>query len=65
MPAIPARSGLAHGRTRAAHPHHRLELGDGLVDHLVSPCWGWVTLSVASCSNSAESYPWTSITLRA
>jgi hypothetical protein len=55
--AIPARSGLAHGCTRATHTYHRGQLGDSLVDHLVSPCWGWVTLSVASCANSAESFP--------
>ena len=63
--AIPARLRFADGRTCATHAHQRLQLCDGLVDHLVSPCWGSVTLSVASCSNSAESFPWTSITLRA
>src|SRR6266511_1262542 len=65
VPAVPARLRLADRRARATHAHHCLKLGDGLVDHLVSPCGCSVTPSVASCSNSAESFPWTSITLRA
>jgi hypothetical protein len=63
--AIPACLGLTDRRAPGTNADQRLELGHGLVDHLVSPCWGWVTLSVASCSNNAESFPWTSITLRA
>jgi hypothetical protein len=51
-------------RTRCGGTHHRGQLGDGSVDHVVSPPLPGA-LSVASCSNSAESFPWTSMTLRA
>src|SRR5215207_4771080 len=64
MPPIPARLGLAHRRAAGAHADQRRELGHRLVDHLVSPR-SVGTLSVASWSNSAESFPWTSMTLRA
>src|SRR5512133_838077 len=55
-----------HRRTRRPGANDRGQLVDGLVGHCCSPpvvVGG--ALSVASCSNSAESFPWTSITLRA
>jgi hypothetical protein len=64
VPAIPARLGLTDRRARRPHADVRFELGDGLFDHLVSPR-SIGELSVASSSNSAESFPWTSMTLRA
>ena len=44
-----------HRRATGAHPNQRRQLGDSLVDHLVSPVS--VALSVANCSNNAESFP--------
>src|SRR6266487_4503396 len=64
VPAIPARLRLADRRAPGAHADQRRQLGHCLVGHLVSPPVSGA-LSVASCSNSAESFPWTSITLRA
>jgi hypothetical protein len=55
--AIPARLRLADRRACRPHTDQRLELGDGLVTQLVSPPVSG-TLSVASCSNNAESFPW-------
>jgi hypothetical protein len=64
VPAIPARPGLAERYTRPTHADQRCQLADGFIDHLVSPV-SFGALPVASCSNNAESFPWTSITLRA
>lgn len=51
---------MAAAGKQAGPPHQRDEFVDGLVDYLVSPFS--VALSVASCSNSAESFPWISMT---
>jgi hypothetical protein len=54
----------AHRHSPPPWPPQRDQLPDGLVDHCGSPAVGGA-LSVASCSNSAESLSWPSITLRA
>jgi hypothetical protein len=61
--AVITRPGLAYGGTGGPGADDRGQSADGGVGHLISPVPS--ALSVASCSNSAESFPWTSITLRA
>lgn len=63
MPAVVALASAPHRRARRCRPYHRGELVDGLVDHFASPLLSGA-LSARS-SNSAESFPWTSITLLA
>src|ERR1019366_3025329 len=58
--AIPGGPVRPHGRQGRRCPDNRGELDDGLVDHLGSPFSA--VLSVASCSNSAESFFWISTT---
>src|ERR1019366_3557520 len=60
MVAIPGGPVRPHARQGRRCPHKRGELADGLVDHLCSPFSA--VLSVASCSNSAESFFWISTT---
>jgi hypothetical protein len=62
--AVVAAAGPPHRSAGRGDPHQRGQLLDGLVDHLGSPSLGGA-LSVASCSNSAERFPWNSITVRA
>src|SRR5206468_2391426 len=61
---VPARAGLAGRPARAGGPGDRDQRGGG---HLGQPVGSLslVALSVASSPSSAESSPWTSITLRA
>jgi hypothetical protein len=56
VPAVVASSGFTQRRAWRLHAHDRCQLCDRLVDHLVSPLSS-SALSVASCSNSAESFP--------
>src|SRR5699024_8702935 len=51
-----------HGLAGRLDPHQDGELGDRLVDHCFR---GSSLLLVESCSSSAESFPWTSITASA
>lgn len=59
MPAVVGRPGPSHRRTRGLDTHHRHEFGDRFVGHR---SLGLLLLSVASMSNRAESFGWTSIT---
>ena len=60
VPAIPGGPVHPDGVQRRLRPHDGGQLVDRFVDHLDSPLSA--VLSVASCSNSAESFPWISTT---
>src|SRR5665811_1195003 len=66
MPPVMGRTWTAQRGTRRGDTHHRSQLEDGVVDHRFgSPLVFGSALLVASSSNSAESFPCTSITRRA
>ena len=57
MPPVMRSTGTTHSYTRRGDTHHRSQLGDGLIDHFLAPFVCGSALSVASSSNSAESFP--------
>src|ERR1019366_8379858 len=58
--AIPGGPIRSHDRQRVGRAHNRGELANRFFDHVLSPFSA--VLSVASCSNSAESFFWISTT---
>ncbi len=65
MASVVARSRAAQRSTRGTFAERASQIVDRLVDHhFGSPPLSDAALPVVSCSSSAESFPWTSITLR-